>query len=855
MPLYAESEKQKERQAFVHQEVEKEKTLQEDLVRQQGEKLVDDSQLQQDAVSLGQKKTYKPNDEQKRRNARIDKAQKETGLKKATADTKRLHDIINADDITLLGTEDEQLYLLRSTEFKPRMLTSSNIRAHFAEYMQLIKYYRHLDELAAKDQRLKERLDSIKENMEILIQRMDVFCSKNRLHLDGSYMKDDEKEKEFHVDRKQLMEGTVFKAPAEDDYTPEEHMDVNKTRLAALMRDEEKRDAAFAELSKTMPAYHSYAHMSAKERIENIAMLRGDVILVSRQIEEHKRVSADKNAAPEERAAAADMVFQLKKDRLELMACLNLAEAEARVVLAEGKATPQEMEDLKKKAKAAYIDYRAIRMRRHKERLPMISSAGGPELMSRGKALSSESDKKNYRFKKSVQKAAEGLTDPNFATLKKLAAEYAQTSHYVQGNDTEAGMLKTLLLLVNSVESRIPKDGPAMAELKPLKDLLLSLNASSLPDWKNIPQEYRLDFMGKSLQEKGSIHDKGAIRNWFMTNSAACVWEDKSDEPLFAHEPTINDLRQGKISNCYMLATVTKLIQYDPQAIKQVIRDNGDGSATVRLYNGDKPMFIRVDKKVAHLRSGGAIASEGPLWMQLIELAAAQVGMFKKGRQGFGSLWYGTGGSFFQMLTGVPETGKLMTADKAGGSDTYGMGVNGADGVFERIRDAEKNREIIHMGTKSSVGAGMNSGHAYTVLGAKEVDGKKYVTLRNPYANMSYRVNEVGEAEKSTSYFSSVADETCGQFDMPLEEFIRSADSVAYTKLPGALFPGGTTAQSLAAYKKELEDKAKKLDEEFLDLDAIQKELGDGPALDIDTEDFGTIPMMSMKQEAKKEGE
>ena len=185
MPLYAESEKQKERQAFVHQEVEKEKTLQEDLVRQQGEKLVDDSQLQQDAVSLGQKKTYKPNDEQKRRNARIDKAQKETGLKKATADTKRLHDIINADDITLLGTEDEQLYLLRSTEFKPRMLTSSNIRAHFAEYMQLIKYYRHLDELAAKDQRLKERLDSIKENMEILIQRMDVFCSKNRLHLDG----------------------------------------------------------------------------------------------------------------------------------------------------------------------------------------------------------------------------------------------------------------------------------------------------------------------------------------------------------------------------------------------------------------------------------------------------------------------------------------------------------------------------------------------------------------------------------------------------------------------------------------------------------------------------------------------
>lgn len=790
MPLYEETQKQKERNERVHSYVTAEKSL--ESLRESvepREELIDEAQMQQDAVSLGKKKTFKPNDEQKRRNAEIDRARKQTGIKKATADTFAMHeDIAELKKSGAEAAPEEQLQLLRATQFSQRMLTSANIRAHFAEYMQLVQAYESLQALARNDIELRERLAPLKENMELFTSRMKAFCSRNRLHLDGSYMEDKEEEESFRLDRKQLLKGNPFGIVPPEDYVPGLRVYTDTEKLKKVMSDA-SGDGEPALSEEYQRSGRNYALMDAKGRVESIPGMRGDLILLARDIE--KLEEENKKAHDPE---LSRQLVELRKEKIELMACLRLAEAEARVILATD-ADQAKKRRLVADAKDAYADYSYILVRHAKQKLPLTSYAAKAGLMDRGKALSSVSDKQNYAFKQAVYKEAIKLNAPGLEEVKQLAIEYAESSHYSVGHEVESALLQRLRLAIREQVKRGNGDAVANLSLK-LAQLDGPTNAPALPAWKDIPKALQIDCSGKKLKEKGSVHDKGAVRNWFLTNDASQVWDDRSGEPLFAHEPTVNDLRQGKISNCYMLAATTALIDLDPQMIKRVIRDNGDDTVTIRLYGETGPQFIRVDKKTARLRSGGSIATDGPLWMQLIEIAAAHVGMFKKDRQGFGSLWYGTGGEWFSMLTGCSAAMTVKTT-AADGRDVISGDVKDADGLFERIRDAHVNQEVFHMGTKASATKGMNSGHAYTVLGAKEVGGKKYVTLRNPYANMAYRKDEYGDEEMSSGYTSSVADETCGQFDMPLEEFIRNAASISYTTIPKDMFPGGESKEAL----------------------------------------------------------
>ena len=172
---------------------------------------------------------------------------------------------------------------------------------------------------------------------------------------------------------------------------------------------------------------------------------------------------------------------------------------------------------------------------------------------------------------------------------------------------------------------------------------------------------------------------------------------------------------------------------------------------TVRLYKESKrmgaprvPVFVRVPKRVPKLAMGGEILSSGALWMQLIERACAQVGMFREGRFGYQSLWYGKGDEWLSILTGasgqsVFEDG-IYTGPKfdAGGKVIYTeKEVTDAltqekkivkepvpgdiENLFETMTIAKSSKLIFHAGTKDNAAPGMNSGHAYTVLGTKTV--------------------------------------------------------------------------------------------------------------------------------------
>lgn len=100
------------------------------------------------------------------------------------------------------------------------------------------------------------------------------------------------------------------------------------------------------------------------------------------------------------------------------------------------------------------------------------------------------------------------------------------------------------------------------------------------------------------------------------------------DTPLFKDGlPEKKDIKQGPIGNCFLIASLDAIMRKNPHDIHNMIKDNKDGTVTVRLFEvngiGDnktfKPKFITVNKS---LPIDGKHAKGSP-WLQMMEKAYA----------------------------------------------------------------------------------------------------------------------------------------------------------------------------------------------------------------------------------------
>ncbi len=103
---------------------------------------------------------------------------------------------------------------------------------------------------------------------------------------------------------------------------------------------------------------------------------------------------------------------------------------------------------------------------------------------------------------------------------------------------------------------------------------------------------------------------------------------DRKDSPLFAHEPSVLDVEQGGVGDCYLVGTLASLVSVDPQIVKDCMRDNGDGTVTVRFFDRSvdmdaletrtksKPVYINVPKKTLGNKGG-----RNALWVNVFEMA------------------------------------------------------------------------------------------------------------------------------------------------------------------------------------------------------------------------------------------
>lgn len=674
---------------------------------------------------------------------------------KATAYTEEIHtQLAQVQQETTKNDPELQLRFLEQYRFTPQMFVSSNIRANFKEYVSLVNSYYKLQGLyeESEDAAGMQRLEALAPIVEAFTHRLSVYCEQNRVFLSGEILADKQKASQLTQQEIDNWYGLV------SEYEPE---------TAELPAAPEEQLTA----------------EEMKQVCTQIHLLREDA-------------EADPNSDP---AWLEDL--QLREQRYQAYYLLAAKKAE----LADGGDTAE----LKQTIRELQEDVRRLELRKLRMELGMPQAGQQTETIrrTREEAISTDSDKLSYQSRDRLAALNRSLQEAGGSPdTVALIGQYVQGTRYRVGYTRERENLQAAR---KAVEKALQQENneqirEALLGVKSYFDTMTN-GTLVVPEGAEI-----LDFRNKRPEETGT-GQSGATRNALIRKLT--YWSDQKDTPLFAHEPTVNDLKQRLVSNCYMMASVAGLVEFSPEILKSCIVDEGD-SVVVRLYErrvvekakkqpeeetsveelteGElqedqlgkdlldgfevvddfeetelAPIYVRVSKEIPRIAGADALSS-GALWMQMIEKACAFVG--RNGVKGYQSLWYGEVGSFLERLLGISKEP---------------VGTEDEDALFEEIRTGKERGYVYHAGSKGTAGKedGLNGGHAYTVMGAKEIDGKKCILLRNPYSTFSLQYQENGEKTRTGDLINVSSDETYGQFYIEVSDFVRTFERVSRTNI------------------------------------------------------------------------
>ena len=137
----------------------------------------------------------------------------------------------------------------------------------------------------------------------------------------------------------------------------------------------------------------------------------------------------------------------------------------------------------------------------------------------------------------------------------------------------------------------------------------------------------------KQTNESSTVGDEPVTitKKKIMTDDPKC---DCTNQPLFATEPSADDLIQGDLGDCFMITGLKAIVEKDPTLIKEAMRDEGN-TVVVRFHDHKSlnPVYIRVKKSTANteytytdsegktntrvIRKG----AKGALWVNILEKA------------------------------------------------------------------------------------------------------------------------------------------------------------------------------------------------------------------------------------------
>jgi hypothetical protein len=107
-------------------------------------------------------------------------------------------------------------------------------------------------------------------------------------------------------------------------------------------------------------------------------------------------------------------------------------------------------------------------------------------------------------------------------------------------------------------------------------------------------------------------------------SSSFTVGYSTVNSPLVgAGGPSMSDINQGYLGDCYLLSSLAEVANQDRSAITSMITINGNGTYGVRFYVNGAARYVTVDNQLAN---GGTIFnSASNIWASVVEQAYAEV--------------------------------------------------------------------------------------------------------------------------------------------------------------------------------------------------------------------------------------
>lgn len=223
---------------------------------------------------------------------------------------------------------------------------------------------------------------------------------------------------------------------------------------------------------------------------------------------------------------------------------------------------------------------------------------------------------------------------------------------------------------------------------------------------------------------------------------------------VFDNGAQLEDIQQGYLADCYLVAAMGAVAMQRPDLIEKMIKDNGDGTATVTLYTDGtalaapghgKPVDVRISMKLPSANGSNptyARSKSKELWPSLIE--KAYVAQF--------------GGGDYQGINAGGSPGDAMSAIMGTASNGFSTSSLDAKECVEQLEtmlkagkptvaasfgkdDAKNNTALQKLSDEKNV----HAWHAYVV---KKADSKSgMVTLFNPWGS-SHPAELTGEEFK-----------------------------------------------------------------------------------------------------------